>query len=129
MCVSHGGDILGDIDAILYVEKHGLPYVAEYKEDFPKAYGIEFDEALDKLPSFPQKEVIEAFNILASVRELYTWKALRVQIKRRRIEQLAIEITKEAMETDINQLPERFEKGGDLAEKFSEMLRLFMVIE
>lgn len=118
--IAHGGDILGDLQALQYVEENGLKYVTEYKDDFQKAYNIRFDEALGKLLSFPHK-VIWAFDILASVRELQIWNREHLQSTKERIEWLASEIITAALGTDINQLPARFGKDDDLAVKYSGM--------
>ncbi|TQB69052.1 hypothetical protein MPDQ_002380 [Monascus purpureus] len=125
--IAHGGDILGDLEAIRYVEENGLPYVTEYKDDFQKAYGLRFSKALAKLPSFPE-QVIRTFNILASVRELSMWrecKTRKVKRKRDAIQTLASEIIKAALDADISQLAACFEEGGNLAKKYSKMERLF----
>lgn len=123
--IAHGGDILGDVEAMKYVEAHRRLHVGEYKDDFQDAYGLPFDEALVKLPLFSQ-EVIRAFDVLASVRELNMWQKSEVQNNRATIQQLASEITKAALNADIDQFPECFERNDELMEKYDKMDMLFI---
>ena len=120
---SRTGVTYGDIKAIQHVQNEGLAYVAEYKRDFFfLVYGIEFDDAAAKLPSFPWG-VIRAFDVLASVRELHAWER---HAARQTVESLAKEITEAALDADADQLATRFQGDGDLAEKVRELDRLFM---
>ncbi|KAK2743931.1 hypothetical protein FQN57_004554, partial [Myotisia sp. PD_48] len=127
--IAHGGDILGDIKAIQYVEAQGWGYVAEYKEDFQQAYTISFYDASTRVPLYPQ-EAIRAFNILASIRELHAWQSRLIAADREIIEKLAMEITKiaqSAREDELSLLREHFKNNGDVQEKFNEMSRLFLM--
>lgn len=121
--VAHGGDILSDIKTIQHVQENGLRYASEYKEDFQSAYGIAFNDAVAKTPSYPQ-EVIRAFDIRVSLLERKSWQDEAVQEDRANIEKLAAEIIKAALGEEREQLQTRFEKG-DLSEKFIRMDRMF----
>ncbi|QVM13111.1 hypothetical protein D8B26_007727 [Coccidioides posadasii str. Silveira] len=123
--IAHGGDIIGDIKTIEYAQEQQLPYVAEYKEDFQKVYRVSFDEALTQAPSYPP-EAIRAFDILASVSELYAWQAPDQQGRREILEKQATKIIEAALSTEKNQLQARFGNRGDLRVAFNEMVGLFM---
>ncbi|EER25120.1 hypothetical protein CPC735_017220 [Coccidioides posadasii C735 delta SOWgp] len=119
--IAHGGDIIGDIKTIEYAQEQQLPYVAEYKEDFQKVYRVSFDEALTQAPSYPP-EAIRAFDILASVSELYAWQAPDQQGRREILEKQATKIIEAALSTEKNQLQARFGNRGDLRVAFNEMV-------
>ncbi|EEP77616.1 predicted protein [Uncinocarpus reesii 1704] len=122
--IAGGGDILGDIMTIQYCQEQQLPYVAEYKEDFQKAYRIAFDKALIEAPSYPP-EVIRAFDIWASVHELSAWQAHDNKATREDIKKQAAGIIDAALSTEKNQLEARLGNGGDLRVAFDTMVRLF----
>ncbi|KKZ60138.1 hypothetical protein EMCG_05060 [[Emmonsia] crescens] len=123
--IAHGGDIIGDIKAIQYAQEERKPYVAEYKEDFEKVYQVSFDDALTQASSYPL-EAIRAFNILASVSELYAWQACDQQNHRQTIEEQATKIIKAVLSTKQKELQARFGNEGDLEVVFNEMVGLFM---
>ncbi|PGH12598.1 hypothetical protein AJ80_06656 [Polytolypa hystricis UAMH7299] len=119
--IAYGGDMLGDIKTIQYVQDISSRS-SEYKEDFHQAYGIPFDEALVKVPSWPHK-VERAFDIRASLHDLHAWQA---RDSRSIIQQQATQIIEAALSTENDQLQARFQDGGDLQEIFIEMDLLFV---
>ncbi|KAF3492226.1 uncharacterized protein GIQ15_01743 [Arthroderma uncinatum] len=120
--VAHGGDICGDVEAIRYVEDHGLAYAPQYKEAFCRVYGVQFHEIWTTVQSYPQ-EAIRTFDILASVRCLYSW---RQDQSREEIERLALDIIRTVMSTDVMKLPACFGQKGPLQKKFERVDWLFM---
>nr|KMM71963.1 ABC transporter [Coccidioides posadasii RMSCC 3488] len=105
--IAHGGDIIGDIKTIEYAQEQQLP--------------VSFDEALTQAPSYPP-EAIRAFDILASVSELYAWQAPDQQGRREILEKQATKIIEAALSTEKNQLQARFGNRGDLRVAFNEMV-------
>ncbi|KAK2731305.1 hypothetical protein FQN57_003455 [Myotisia sp. PD_48] len=121
--IAHGGDILGDIKAIQYLEAQEWGHVAEYKENFQQVYTISFDKASEIL-RYPS-EVIQAFNILASVGELYVWQGTLRAGDRETIERLATDITMVAQTTREDSLHNYFKENRDIQEKFDELNKLY----
>lgn len=117
--IAHGGDIIGDIQAIQCAEKDGSRYVPEYK-DFLAVYKIPFDDAVAKTPSYPEK-VIRAFDIRASIHDLHEWHGSEIANDRQAIQDLAKEIIEAASNTK-DRAPGHF---NDIEKKFHEMDQLF----
>ncbi|KAK2731598.1 hypothetical protein FQN57_003280 [Myotisia sp. PD_48] len=121
--IAHGGDILGDIKAIRYLETEEWAYIAEYKEDFQQVYTISFSKASEIL-QYPS-EVIRAFDILASIRELHVWQGTLLAADRETIRSLATEITMVAQTIGEDRLHNYFKKNRDMQEKFNELNKLY----
>lgn len=104
----YGGDILGDIDAILHMQAKGWPYILEYKEGFEKEYGISFVDALEKAPRLPVY-IVRVFTIRGTIREFDSWQTSDMKEKKKAINGLIDEISEAVLQTDKDKLQEVFE--------------------
>lgn len=73
--LTHGGDIVDDVAAILYAAEKGMPDVAEFKHDFLCAYCVTFESAMEIVKSGPI-ELLTTFDILATITEYPAWKKM-----------------------------------------------------
>ena len=123
--IAHGGDILGDTNAIEYAQRRRHPNIDEYEADFQDSYSIPFSEAAAKISSFPP-ELIRTFDYLASVRELNLWQQPTVRTVRAAVEGRATRIIRRALEMDAGALQACFENGGELEQEFIQMEHSFV---
>ncbi|KAK2829837.1 hypothetical protein FQN49_007208 [Arthroderma sp. PD_2] len=94
--LTHGGDIVDDIEAIQYAENKGLEALSEFKADFAKAYNISFNAAVEVVKTSPI-ELLTTFNALASVREYPRWQKDEARADRVAIEHIATHIIEAAL--------------------------------
>ncbi|TQB76652.1 hypothetical protein MPDQ_007047 [Monascus purpureus] len=119
--VAHGGDIVGDIQAIELAKTYKPKYVAAYKEDFLKVYGIPYSEAARNVYHYPH-QVIKAFDIRCSLMEMDKWDRHDMKTLKNKIHDLAQQIINDASDIgDVHQLKQKFEKGGSLLPVFEQM--------
>ncbi|GBF66772.1 hypothetical protein TMEN_9493 [Trichophyton mentagrophytes] len=97
--LTHGGDIVDDVAAILYAEEKGMPDVAEFKHDFLCAYCVTFESAMEIVKSGPI-ELLTTFDILATITGYPAWKKMEAgeaQKDRAAIAEMAMHVIQTAL--------------------------------
>ncbi|KAF3490782.1 uncharacterized protein GIQ15_00299 [Arthroderma uncinatum] len=123
--LTHGGDIVDDIEAIRYAEARGLEAVSEFKDNFAKAYNISFDAAVEAVRSSPI-ELLTTFNALASVRVYPRWQEDDARTYRAAIEHMATHIIEAAMLVEEKYRAGLFGRDGILGKQYDCMQQLYL---
>lgn len=124
--ISHGGCLIGDIEAILEAESEGSQHVQQYKLDFGKVYGVDFEQALAHSSKYPPR-LRRMLDIRASVQDLKLWRQPGARDKKDAVQRLIDGMMAQVKAVDgLDKLPALFEDGGPLAEDFKLMERIYL---
>ncbi|KAM5508499.1 hypothetical protein McanMca71_000469 [Microsporum canis] len=123
--LTHGGDIVDDVEAIQYAEQLDMEQVPEFKSDFANAYGLSFDLAMHIVEISPI-ELLNTFNIFASVREYPRWQKSEARADKIAIEDTATLIIDAALLVPEADRAKLFGPDGALEEKYRSIQELYL---
>ena len=122
---AHGGDMVSDIEAILFSEEEASARVEGYKAAFQDAYGISFDEAKGYgfhvgSRQYPG-QLLETCDIRATAKKMPSWRHATNRVQ---VVQLASKIILHAQNADASKRLTCFQQG-EMKDDFDRLLSLY----
>ena len=118
---AHGGNLTGDMEAIDYMSEWNLDRANAWKKSFTEYYGVEFEYCVARQIRFSYWQLLDALNILASVKALYKWRTRARKADREAIISKCSSIV-EAWKSGATGL---FDEGSPLLLEYQEMMRIY----
>lgn len=118
---AHGGNLTADMEAINFMSERNPDRANAWKGSFTEYYGVGFEDCVARQIRFSYRQLLEALNILASVKALYEWRTRARKADRETIISKCLLIV-EAWKSGAAGL---FEEGSPLLVEYQEVMRIY----